>query len=239
MESMSKLLTSVLIAAISLVLVACSGGTVTETLTHTQTKAETKTQTQTTTVTQSSGTTIPSHFATYKDVANYFSISYPSDWILFPSSMELFGISVKDFFEYYSAGVVLEGYIFVFTAESPRESGDSGANINIVVQSVSEVIAKGWLTLDEIVEGKLQRTAEISEGYHEYSRTETNIGGREAVIIDWESSYPDIGKTARTLQMFMIADGLVWKITCYVDSTKYDYFKDDLHAIVSSLRILN
>jgi len=198
----------------------------------------TQTQSQTTITTHSPETSIPANFTTYTDIASYFSISYPSDCISFPSSIELFGISVKDFFLYYSADVTLEGYIFVFTAESSREPGGSGANVNIVVQSVIEVTAKGWVNLDEIVEGKLQRTAEISEGYHEYSRIKTNIGGREAVVIDWEQSYSDIGKKARTIQMFMIADGLVWKITCYVDSTKYDYFQDDLYAIVTSLRIL-
>ncbi len=36
----------------------------------------------------------------------------------------------------------------------------------------------------------------------------------------------------------MIVDKLVWKVTTYIDSEKYDYNKDNLYAIVESLRIL-
>ncbi len=98
--------------------------------------------------------------------------------------------------------------------------------------------SKGWLTLDEIVEGKLQRQEEISYEYHEYSRTNTTVDGINAVIIDWEKSFTDLDKKSRSVQMFMIVDQLVWKITCYVDSEKYDDTKDDLYDIVKSLRIL-
>ena len=181
---------------------------------------------------------IPTHFATYTDEASFFIISYPQDWEPFPPSMEKIFPSNKDFFKIYNSNVALEGYLLIFTAESPREPGISGANVNIMVQSLSDMTSRGWLRLDEIVEAKLQRTEEIKQEYHEFSRINTIIGGREAVIIDWESSYPDLGKKARCVQMFMIADKLVWQITCNADSEKYDYFKDDLDALVRSLRIL-
>ena len=181
---------------------------------------------------------IPTHFTTYTDEPSYFSISYPLDWEPFPSSMEEIFPSNKDFFKIYDSDVVLEGYLLVFTTESPREPGISGANVNIMVQSLSDMTSRGWLTLDEIVEAKLQRTEEIKQEYHEFSRINTIVGGREAAIIDWGSSYPDLDKKSRCVQMFMIADKLVWKVTCYVDSEEYDDFKDDLHAIVRSLRIL-
>ena len=112
------------------------------------------------------------------------------------------------------------------------ESGISPASVNIVVQALSDMTIRGWWTLDEIVEAKLQRTKEIKQGYYEFSRVSTIIGGREAVIIDWESYTSDLSGKVRCVQMFMIADKLVWKVTCYVNSEKYGYFKDDLYAIL-------
>ena len=178
-------------------------------------------------------TSIPSHFLTYTDSAGYFSISYPPDWEPFPYSMDGIFPSSKDFFKFYYTDVELTGLFVLFTAES-----DISGNVNIVIQPLSDMTTRGWLKLDEIVEGKLQRTEEIKLEYHEFSRINTIIGGREAIIIDWESSFPDLGKKGRSVQMFMIVDKLVWKITCNVDSEKYAYIKDDLYAIVESLRIL-
>ena len=181
---------------------------------------------------------IPAHFTTYTDEARLFSISYPPDWKPFPSWLEELGVLSKDFFKGYDSDASLVGLFFVFIAEAPRDLGGSSPNVNIVVQALSDMTMRGWWTLDEIVEAKLQRTKEIKEGYHEFSRVSTIIGGREAVIIDWESSSSELGKKARSIQMFLIADNLVWKVTCYVDSQQFSDFEDDLHAIVRSLRIL-
>lgn len=178
---------------------------------------------------------IPSHFVTYTDEAGFFSISYPPEWETFslgdnvPVAKDLFaiidstpGLSID----------YLEGLFIVFEAKG------TPLNVNVVVQPLSEMTARGWLTPNEIVEARLRRTEEIRQKYREFSRINTIIGGREAVIIDWENSYPDIGKKARTVQLFMIADNLVWKVTCVVDLEEYRTYKDDLFAIVRSLRIL-
>lgn len=177
--------------------------------------------------------------ATYTDEADYFSISYPQEWEPFPSWFEELGIDSRDFFKVYDPDVSLEGLFFIFMAEAPMVSGVSSASVNIVVQALSDMTVKGWLTLDEIVEGKLQRTEEIEQGYYEYSRINIIIDGREAVIIDWESyTSDDLSGKVRCIQMFTIVDELVWKITCYADSEKFEDFEDDLHAIVKSLQIL-
>lgn len=181
---------------------------------------------------------IPAHFTTYTDDSGFFSVSYPSDWEPFPSKFEGIIPFSKDLFKGYDSDVSLTGLFFVFLAELPAEPSTSSPNMNIVVQSLSDMTSRGWRTIDEIVEAKLQRTEEIRQDYHEFSRFNTIIGGREAVIIDWGNSYPDLDKKARTVQMFMIADKLVWKVTCYVDSEKFSDFEDDLHAMVRSLRIL-
>jgi len=181
--------------------------------------------------------TIPAHFSIYTDEAGFFSISYPLDWEPFPAWFEELGLISKDFFKSYDSDASFIGLFFVFIAGAPMEFGVSSASVNIVVQALSDMTIRGWLTLDEIVEARLHRTNEIKQGYHEFSRVNTIIGGREAVIIDWESSSSELGKKARSIQMFLIADNLVWKVTCYVDSEKFSDFEDDLHAIVRSLRI--
>ncbi|MBA7582401.1 hypothetical protein ES708_24329 [subsurface metagenome] len=181
---------------------------------------------------------IPAHFATYTDEAGFFNISYPPDWEPFPSWFEELGAVSKDFFKSYDSDTSFIGLFFVFIAEAPRSLGGSSASVNIVVQALSDMTIRGWRTLDEIVEAKLRRTKEIKEGYHEFSRVSTIIDGREAVIIDWESYTSDSSRKARCIQMFIIADKLVWKVTCYADSEKFSDFEDDLHAIVRSLRIL-
>ncbi len=181
---------------------------------------------------------IPVHFITYTDDSSFFSISYPPDWEPFPSRLEEMIPISKDLFKGYDSDVSLAGLFFVFYAELPAEPDATNPNMNIVVQSLSDMISRGWVTLDEIVEAKLLRTEEIKQDYHEFSRFNTIIGGREAVVIDWGDSYPDLDKKARSVQMFMIADNLLWKVTCYADSEKFNDFEDDLHAIVRSLRIL-
>ena len=181
---------------------------------------------------------IPAHFSTYTDEAGFFSISYPPEWKPFPSWFEELGGLSQDFFKGYDSDTSLVGLFFVFIAEAPRDSGGFSPNINIVVQALSDMTTRGWKTLDEIVESKLQRTKEIKQGYHEFSRVNTIIGGREAVIIDWESYTSDSSTKVRCIQVFIIADRLVWKVTCYADSEKFSDFEGDLHTIVRSLRIL-
>ena len=181
---------------------------------------------------------IPTHFITYTDEASFFSISYPPDWESFPSWFEELGVISQDFFKTYNSDASLVGLFFVFIAEAPMELEVSSASVNIVVQALSDMTIRGWWTLDEIVEAKLQRTKEIKQGYYEFSRVSTIIGGREAVIIDWESYTSDLSGKVRSVQMFILADKLVWKVTCYADSQKFSDFEDDLHAIVRSLRIL-
>jgi len=182
---------------------------------------------------------IPSHFTTYTDEARFFNISYPSDWKPFPSWSEAADALVsKDFFKVYRSYISITGLFIVFTAEAPRDSGVSSANVNIVVQALSDMTTKGWWTLDEIVEAKLQRTKETHQGYQEFDRINTVIDGREATIIDWESYTSELSGRVRSIQMFTIADELLWKITCYVDSDKFSDYEADLHAIVRSLRIL-
>lgn len=178
--------------------------------------------------------TIPPHFATYTDEASFFSISYPTDWKPFPSWHEELGVTSKEFFKFYDAedASLVGFFILVFYAESPREPGGT-SSVNIFVQPLSE----GEWMLDEIVETRLRRTEEIYQEYREFSRLNTIIDGREAIVVDWEVSIPDLGKS-RCLQMFTLKDKLVWKVTCYAGSEVFSDFEDDLYAMVRSLRIL-
>ena len=65
---------------------------------------------------------------------------------------------------------------------------------------------------------------------------DTVIDGRDAVIVEWQKSF--IGTETRCIQMFVIVDKFVWKVTCSVDPEEYDDVKDDLYSIIQSLDIL-
>lgn len=180
---------------------------------------------------------IPTYFATYTDNSGFFSVSHPPAWEVFPSRLEGVIPFAADFFSVFDSDVLLMGLFFVFYVESPAESDGSRASVNIVVQSVADLAMDESSSLDEIVEAKLQRTEEIRLEYHEFSRVNTLVGGMEAVVVEWENSVSD-SRRVRTLQMFTITDGLLWKVTGIAASERYDTFEDDFHAIVGSLRML-
>lgn len=174
---------------------------------------------------------IPPDFIKYTDPAKYFSVSFPPEWELFPSGLSLLPIK-KDFFAYYNPILGFDGYVFILSAGT----GSPGANLNIVVQHISDIADKGWVTLEEIVEGKQKRTAEIELHYHEYSRTLTVIDGTEAIIIEWGSL--ESTQVLRCIQVFMVVDQLIWKVTFYIPETQASLFKEDIYNIIGSLRIL-
>ncbi len=175
---------------------------------------------------------IPAHFTTYTDEANLFTISYPPDWELALSEIEGLTQFTKELIESIESGLPLERVSAIFFAGVPTETGYS-PNVNIVVESLPGV---RW-TLDKVVEAQIRAVKDFVEDYHEFSRFKTTIGGREATIVDWEGTYPHLGRS-RVLQMSTLVGKTVWIVTCTPDLGKFDECEDDLHAIVRSLRIL-
>lgn len=175
---------------------------------------------------------VPTGFATYTDQAKFFSVSYPSEWTLLLSSAVV-PVNVH-LFERYGPGFAISGSSFIFYAQSPITKG----NVNIVVQPLSDMTAKGWTTLDQIAEGKLERQKQLSVGFREISRDSSVVGGNAAVISVWEDSPSDPVPAIRCVQLFLVSHEILFKVTCYIDATLHDANADELLAIVKSLRIL-
>ena len=175
---------------------------------------------------------IPAHFTTYTDEAGLFSISYPPDWEPALSQMEALEQATKELLESIEADVPLEQASMIFSCEL-TSAGELDAGMNITVESLPGF---GW-TLDEVVEAGTQMAKDMFEEYHEFSRLKTTIGGREAVIVDWEGSFTGLPRM-RNLQMTVLADKVAWYLTCSAIPEKFNDFEDDFYAIVRSLRIL-
>ncbi len=175
---------------------------------------------------------IPAHFTTYTDEAGLFSISYPPDWELALSEIEGLWQFTEELIESIESDLPLERASLIFLAGVPTEMGYS-PNVNIVCESLPGVV---W-TLDKMVEASIREIKDFIEDYHEFSRVKTTIGGRQAVIVEWEGTFPQLGKF-HDLQMFTLVGKTVWVVTCTPPTGKFSDYEDDFQAIVRSLRIL-
>ncbi|MFC1905103.1 hypothetical protein ACFLXT_05040 [Chloroflexota bacterium] len=178
---------------------------------------------------------IPAHFTTFTDKAGYFSISYPPDWELALSKIEVLTQDVEDYLKSIESKGSSVGGNTVFFAGIPYETGHN-PNVTVIVTPSVE----GKWKLGDVVEAIVkQGYMKDAEEYHEFSRTWVTVDGREAIIVDLEAEYPHFTVRLHVLQMFLRADKLIWVVTCGVLSPKdFNDFETDLHAIVRSLRIL-
>jgi len=175
--------------------------------------------------------TIPAHFTTYTDEAGLFSISYPPDWEPALSLIEGLEEATKELLESIELDLPLERVSAIFFAGVPTEMGYA-PNVNIVVESLPGVM---W-THDKVVEAEIEGLKDVVDDYHEFSRIKTTISGREATIVEWEGTYPQLGR-GHQLQMFMLVGKVAWIVTCTPPSGEFSKYEDDFHAIVRSLRI--
>ena len=175
---------------------------------------------------------IPAHFTTYTDEANLFSISYPPDWELALWAIEDLEQFTKELIESIESGLPLERVSAIFFAGVPTETGYS-PNVNIAVESLPGV---GW-TLDKYVEAGIRELKVFVEDYHEFSRVKTTIGEREATIVEYEGTLPQLGKFHWLLMSILVGE-TAWTVTCATELGKFDESEDDFYAIVRSLRIL-
>ncbi len=177
---------------------------------------------------------IPAHFTTYTDETGLFSISYPPDWELAPSKVEVLTQDVEDYLKDIRSEGSLAGGKVVFFAGIPYETGHN-PNVSVFVTPSGE----GKWKLEDLVEAVVQRGyMEDAEEYHEFSRTKIVVDGREAIILDCEAKYPLLGEL-HVLQIYVRDNKVVWGVTSGVLSPKdFSDFETDFHAIVRSLRIL-
>jgi len=118
-------------------------------------------------------------------------------------------------------------------------ASEAGYNceVRVVVEPVPPLSGGVTRMLDAVVEAEIGQLKFLVRQYHEFSRVETTIGGREVVIVDCEGDFPGFGKR-RQLQMITFADRFRWVVTCLASPEKFSDFEDDLYTIVRSLRIL-
>lgn len=175
---------------------------------------------------------IPAHFTTYTDEASLFSISYPQDWEPALSLIEDLEQVTKDLIESIESGLPLERVSAIFFAGIPTGEGYS-PNVNIIVEQLPE----GINTHDELIEALIEGVKIIIDDYHEFSRNKTTVSGRTATILDWEGTFPQVGKS-RIVQMALMVGKTGWTITCSPPTGEFSKWEEDFDAIVRSLRIL-
>jgi len=175
---------------------------------------------------------ISAHFTTYTDEVGLFSISYPPDWELALSEIEGLEQATEELLESIEQDIPLERVSTIFFAGLPTEMGYT-PNVNIVCESFPGLI----VTHEIMVEAEIQGLKDFVQGYHEFSRVKTTVGGREATIVDWEGTIPGLPKQ-HSLQLFTLVGKVAWIVTCTPPAGEFSEHEDDFHAIVRSLRIL-
>ena len=106
-------------------------------------------------------------------------------------------------------------------------------NINVLVESLPEID----YTHDSMVAAEIRGIQALIDDYHQISRIETTTRGQRATVLEWEGTYPDLGR-GHWLQMFTLVGKTTWVVTCTVPLDDSGNRMDDYNAIVKSLRIL-
>ena len=176
-------------------------------------------------------TKIPTHYTTYTDEMNLFSISYPPDWEPALSILGELESIVKEVIDSIEAGLPLDNYNSIFFAGLPTAIGWS-PNVNVGVESIP-----GVYTHDKAVEAEIQGARSMLENFRLINQIKTTVDGREATIIEYKGTMSIIGEV-HPLQMLLLVDKVVWVVTCSPPQGEFDEWEDDFYHIVRSLRIL-
>ena len=172
---------------------------------------------------------IPSHYTTYTDEADLFSISYPPDWEPALFFIEDLDKATEELLTSTEEDLPLERSRTLFIVGLPIETGYL-PNVNVLVESLPGIVC----THDQVVEAEIQGVKDVVEDSHEFSRVNTTIGGREATIVDWKGTIP-LG--LHRLQAIILVGKVAWVVTCTPPAGDFSKWESDFHAIVRSLRI--
>jgi len=174
---------------------------------------------------------IPAHFTTYTE-EGLFSISYPADWETALFLIEGLEQNVKEIITSIEADAPVEKTSTIFFAGLPIETGYQ-PNVNIGVESLPGII---W-THDNLVEAEIRGLQMIIPDIREFSRVKTTVDGRTVTIMEYEGTYPKLGKF-HWLVMFTLVGKTAWIVTCTASPGEFNEWEEDFNAIVRSLRIL-
>jgi len=177
---------------------------------------------------------IPAHFTTYTSELGLFSISYPSDWELALSQIEDVTQGLNDYWRGIKPERAVKASSVVFFAGVPYASGYNPNAFIILIPS-----DEGNWKLDDLVEAAVQQgLMKDGQEYREFSRYRSTVDGKEAVFLEYEVTYPALGRL-HALDMYVRDRRMLIKVACGVIPPKsFSEYEADLYAIVRSLRVL-
>ena len=178
---------------------------------------------------------IPSHYTTYTSENGLFSISYPPEWEIFTSSIEDIEKIAEEICDNSSQEFLLEKAIekttMIFLAGLPTELG-----YDPIVNIVLEPVPIFFRNLSKMVDASEEYMKKFSPDYYMHCRTDTIVDGREATIIESESTIS--GFKTYDICLITLNGKICWYVTCGTTNLNvYEEYKDDFHHIVRSLRI--
>lgn len=180
---------------------------------------------------------IPTNFTTYTDEEGLFRISYPANWEPDLSRIKTLKQETEEYLKSISSRGTLEKSNIVFFGGIPLDSGYN-PNISIVIVPLGNEKVN-LEVLEYVLESAVQGFKKDAEEFHEFSRITTIIDGKQAMLLESEARYPNLG-SLHLLHTFLSDERFFWIITCSVGPPLNFYdFKDDLYAIVKSFQILN
>lgn len=97
-------------------------------------------------------------------------------------------------------------------------------------------------TLDRLVEVSIGAIFNSGSYFQEFSRVTTNIGGRQAIILEFDyrpTGGEGYGDLVHALNMYMIAGNNAWGVGCATSPTDFSDFENTFYEILRSFRISN
>ena len=173
---------------------------------------------------------IPSHYTTYTDETELFSVSFPPEWETALSSIDELDSSVEAIINSIDSNIPIENSSIIFFGGKPTLEGYL-PSMNITV----EPLASGISTHDGYVEAVIEGL-QIFEDFRLISQNKTKVGGRTATILDYELNYLSMGKCQLKL-LCLIVGRTGWGLGCGALKGEYSFWEEDFNAIVRSLRI--
>jgi hypothetical protein len=173
---------------------------------------------------------IPAHFTTYTE-DGLFSISYPAYWETAFHIIEGVEHAVTKIITSIESDIPVEKASEIFLAGLPIEAGYL-PNVSVWVESLLGII----LTHDNMVEAEIKSLKTIITDLGGFSQVKTTVGGRTMTIIEYEGTFPRVGKF-HWLQMFTLVGKTTWIVTCASSLGEFNKCEEDFNAIVRSLRI--
>jgi hypothetical protein len=182
-----------------------------------------------------SESSIPANFTTYTDETRLFSISYPVDWEPDLLRIKTLKQETEEYMESINSMGTLEKSNIVFFGGAPLGNGYYNPNMSILV----ELFSGDKFKLEDLVELTVQGWKKEAEEYHEFSRTKTIIDGKQAIILDYEARYPNIGASHNLLTV-ILTDRFVWILSFgVIPPLNFNDFKEDIYTTTRSFKILS